>query len=82
MPFSLHQFWLKRPMTGLQFVGAFLIVTSIILAKVPDLVGSNSGGINSVPIAAIGLAIIASSNSGKYSSGMGILRIAKLQLRE
>ncbi len=59
-----------------QFAGAFLIVTSIVTAKLPDIVGKGtSGGINAVPLAAISLAIVASSNSG---SGFGEQRIPSL----
>ncbi len=59
-----QQFWLKRPLTGWQFVGAFFIVASIILAKLPDLLGTATAGVNSVPLLAIILALVASSNSG------------------
>ncbi len=66
----LFQFWLKRPLTIWQFAGALLIVTSIVTAKLPDIVGKDtSGGINVVPLAAISLAIVASLNSG---NGKGI----------
>ncbi len=70
------QFWLKRPLSMWQFAGAFLIVTSIVTAKLPDIVGKGtSGGINAVPLAAISLAIVASSNSG---NGFGEQRIPSL----
>ena len=63
LPFSF-QFVLRRPLTKLQFLGVFFIVTSIVVAKLPDLVGKQSA-VNALPLAAILLALVACSNSGK-----------------
>ena len=35
---NLFQFFLKRKVTSLQFLGAFFIVVSIAIAKTPDIV--------------------------------------------
>ena len=66
--FLLFQFLLKRPLTSWQFVGAFFIVTSITIAKLPDIVGGGSQQINAVPLSAILLAFVAATNSGENSS--------------
>ena len=47
----------------LQFVGAAFIVCSIVVAKLPDLLGHGSA-VNTLPMAALFLAVIASTNSG------------------
>ena len=47
----------------MQFVGAGLIVVSIVVAKLPDLMGHGSA-VNQLPMAAFFLALIASTNSG------------------
>ncbi|XP_059091463.1 uncharacterized protein LOC131886999 isoform X2 [Tigriopus californicus] len=59
---SIYKFFLKRPLTSWQFIGALLIVMSIVIAKIPDILGK-SLVVNSVPLLAIGLAMIASTNS-------------------
>ena len=56
------QFFLKRPLSILQFVGAIFIVASIVIAKLPDLLGSSA--VNVLPVTAILLAMVASANSG------------------
>ena len=65
--YSIHssfQFILKRNLTKLQFLGALFIVCSIVVAKLPDLVGGGSA-VNALPMAALFLAVIASTNSGE-----------------
>lgn len=58
---SVYKFFLKREVTWLQFVGAVLIVLSIVVAKAGDIFSTDQS--NSVPFLAIVLAIIASCNS-------------------
>ena len=72
---SIYKFFLKRPMSGLQFLGAGFIVMSIIIAKLPDLLGQGSG-INALPLTAIFLALIASANSGKLNLQLSPLKRA------
>lgn len=60
------QFWLKRPLTAWQFLGALLIVVSIAIAKLPDVLGVESGTANKLPVSAMVLALVAATNSGKY----------------
>jgi len=58
---SVYKFILKRDISFLQFMGALLIVVSILVAKTGDLLSGATT--NAVPLLAIVLAVIASSNS-------------------
>ena len=58
---SLYKFILKREVSALQFVGALLIVASIVVAKVGDVLSSDLT--NSIPLTAIILAAVAACNS-------------------
>merc|ERR1712223_1261992 len=58
---SLYKFILKREVSALQFVGALLIVASIVVAKVGDVLSSDLT--NSIPITAIILAAVGACNS-------------------
>ena len=58
---------LKRPLNRLQFLGAGLIVLSIVVAKLPDLFGKATV-VNAIPIAAVILALVGSTNSGMRSA--------------
>jgi len=60
---TVYKFILKRNLTKGQFLGAFLIVISVALTKLPDLSGSS--GVNAVPLSAILLAIVGCCNSGR-----------------
>jgi len=57
---SIYKFVLGRPVSISQFVGAFLIVTSIVVAKLGSL---HSTQTNSIPLSAILLAAVAATNS-------------------
>jgi len=59
---SVYKFILKRDLTKWQFFGAFLIVSSIIVTKLPDLLNTK-GQANDVPILAVVLAMFVSCNS-------------------
>ena len=59
--FVCSQFILKRNISFLQFMGALLIVLSILVAKTGDLLSGATT--NVIPLLAIVLAVIASSNS-------------------
>merc|ERR1711934_598812 len=58
---SLYKFILKREVSALQFLGALLIVASIVVAKVGDVLSSDLT--NSIPLTAIILAAVAACNS-------------------
>lgn len=58
---SLYKFVLKQPITPLQFLGALLIVLSIVVAKIGDVFGTTTTP--AIPPAAFLLAVIASCNS-------------------
>lgn len=58
---TVYKFILKREVTLLQFVGAVVIVASIVSAKVGDLISTDE--VNAVPTLAIILAMITSVNS-------------------
>jgi len=58
---SLYKFVLKREVTVAQFTGAFIIVISIVVAKLGDLLSLDGG--NQIPMLAIVFAIISSFNS-------------------
>merc|ERR1712241_1135395 len=57
----IYKFILKRDVTTLQFVGSFLIVLSIVVAKLGDLLSSSGG--NVIPMMAIVFAVVSSFNS-------------------
>jgi len=57
----IYKFILKRDVTTLQFVGSFLIVLSIVVAKLGDLLSSDGG--NTIPAMAIVFAVVSSFNS-------------------
>jgi len=57
----LYKFILKRDVTKLQFIGAFLIVMSIVVAKLGDLLSSDGG--NNIPLMALVFAVVSSFNS-------------------
>ena len=58
---SIYKFVLKRDISLLQFVGALLIVISIVVAKLGDIMSVNGG--NHIPMMAIIFAIVSSFNS-------------------
>jgi len=58
---SLYKFILKREVSTLQFVGALLIVASIVVAKLGDVLSKDIT--NSIPLIAIVLAAVAACNS-------------------
>jgi len=60
---SIYKFFLKREVTTGQFVGAFLIVVSIAVAKAGDIANGGSSTIPAIPPAAFLLAVIAAINS-------------------
>jgi len=58
---TLYKFILKREVSTLQFVGALLIVASIVVAKLGDVLSEDIT--NSIPLIAIVLAAVAACNS-------------------
>jgi len=58
---SLYKFVLKREISLIQFLGALLIVVSIIVAKLGDVLSSDGG--NRIPMLAIIFAVVSSFNS-------------------
>jgi hypothetical protein len=63
----IFQFVLRRPISALQFFGAFLIVLSICIAKIPGVLigGGQSDVVNKLPMKAVLLAMLACVNSGE-----------------
>jgi len=57
----LYKFILRRDVSNLQFIGSFLIVGSIVCAKLGDLMSSSGG--NGIPTMAIIFAVVSSFNS-------------------
>merc|ERR1711936_149612 len=57
----LYKFILKRDVSNLQILGSFLIVGSIVMAKLGDLLSSSGG--NGIPTMAIIFAVVSSFNS-------------------
>jgi len=57
----LYKFILKRDVSNLQILGSFLIVGSIVMAKLGDLLSSSGG--NVIPMMAIVFAVVSSFNS-------------------
>ena len=58
---SLYKFILKREVSALQFVGALMIVASIVVAKLGDVLSTDMT--NVIPLSAIVLAAVAACNS-------------------
>ena len=58
---SMYKFVLKRDISLLQFVGALLIVASIVVAKLGDIMSADGG--NNIPMMAIIFAVVSSFNS-------------------
>ena len=58
---SLYKFILKREVSALQFVGALMIVASIVVAKLGDVLSTDMT--NVIPFSAIVLAAVAACNS-------------------
>merc|ERR1712228_569764 len=56
-----YKFILRRDVSNLQFLGSFLIVGSIVMAKLGDLLSSSGG--NVIPMMAIVFAVVSSFNS-------------------
>ena len=68
---SMYKFVLKRDISLLQFVGALLIVASIVVAKLGDIMAVDGG--NNIPMMAIIFAIVSSFNSvgaGVYTESL------------